>query len=54
MDGTMLTSFAGGWLFRADLLMVLAAVLVPSGSWNTLLDEHPVGMMKKSTIDGNQ
>ncbi len=44
MVGTMWTSLAGWRTLCASSQMVLAAVLVPSGSWKIFLDVHPIGM----------
>ncbi len=44
MVGTMWTSLAGWWTLCTSSLIMLAAVLVPSGSRKIFLDVHPVGM----------
>jgi hypothetical protein len=44
MVGTMWTSLAGWRTLCASSLMVLAAVLVSSGSWKIFSDVRPVGM----------
>jgi hypothetical protein len=44
MVGTMWTSLAGWRTLCASSLMVLAAFLVPLGSWKIFLDVRPVGM----------
>jgi hypothetical protein len=44
MVGMMWMPLAGWRTLCASSLMVLAAVLVPSGSWKIVFDVHPVGM----------